>query len=235
MTILNGILLISLITADIPAKISYLVGTTIVERAGKKYLGVLNAPLYVDDIITTSDESICEIQFSDYSLVRIEPNSSIKIERKEKTDKGVFQRIFASIGEVIAKVTKMNRGDEFEMRTEAASAYIRGTIFKTRIEKDGTSSFSVFAGKIKVKSLVAGAKEILLEKDYRSKIAKGELKPVVEKLPVDEIKKFAEKYKEFLDRGKALDALREKAEKEIKERKKELMEEGKKKIKGCLF
>ncbi|MGB9721033.1 MAG: FecR family protein [bacterium] len=235
MCFMAGILLLSLISADIPAKISYLVGNVIVERSGKKYAGTLNAQLYVNDIITTYSESVCEIQFSDYSLVRVEPNSSIRIEKKEKVDKKFFQRIFASIGEVITKVAKLNKGDEVVVKTDAAQAYIRGTIFKTSVDKEGKSSFSVFAGKIKVKSLVAGAKEILLDKDFKAKIGKGELKPVVDKLPIEEIQAFADKYKDFLNRGALLDSLRSKAEQEIKEKKEEIIKEGKKKIKGCIF
>ncbi len=235
MGIIAGILLLPLFNADIPAKISYLVGNVIVEREGKKYTGVLNAPLYVNDIITTYSESVCEVQFSNYSLIRVEPNSSIRIERKEKTNKGVFQRIFASIGDVITKVTKMNRGDEFEVRTDAAQAYIRGTTFKTSVDREGRSSFSVFSGKIKVKSLLAGAKEILLDKNFKAKISKGELKPVVDKLPVEEVRQFAEKYGDFINRGAALDSLREKFEKELKEKKEDAIKEGKKKIRGCIF
>ncbi|MEO0185804.1 MAG: FecR family protein [candidate division WOR-3 bacterium] len=235
MGFIAGILLLPLLTADIPAKISYLVGNVIVERSGKKYAGTLNAQLYVNDIVTTYTESVCEVQFSNYSLVRVEPNSSIRIERKEKTNKGVFQRIFASIGDVITKVTKMNKGDEFEVRTDAAQAYIRGTTFKTSVDKDGKSSFSVFAGKIKVKGLVAGAKEILLDKNFKAKIGKGELKPLVDKLPIEEIQAFADKYKDFLNRGAVLDSLRGKVEKEIKERKEDIIDEGKKKMKSCIF
>ncbi len=235
MNIIAGVLLLSLISAEVPAKITYLVGNVIVERGGKKYTGVLNAQLYVNDIITTYSESVCEIQFADYSLVRVEPNSSIKIEKKEKVDKKFLQRIFASIGEVITKVAKLNKGDEVVVKTEAAQAYIRGTTFKTSVDKEGKSSFSVFAGKIKVKSLVEGAKEILVDKDFTAKIGKGELKPLVEKLPFEEIKQFTEKYKDFLDRGILLDSLREKTEKEIKEKKEELIKEGKKKVKGCIF
>ncbi|MGQ9817472.1 MAG: FecR family protein [bacterium] len=235
MTIITGILLLPLLAADIPAKISYLVGNVIVERGGKKYAGVLNASLYVDDIVTTYSESICEIQFENYSLIRLEPNSSIKIERKEKTNKGIFQRIFTSIGDVITKVTKLNKGDEFEVRTDAAQAFIRGTIFKTSVDKEGQSSFSVFAGKIKVKSFVAGAKEILLDKNFKAKLGKGELKPVVDKLPIEEIQAFSDKYKDFIKRGLLLDSLRQKVEREIKEKEKELLKEGKKKIKGCIF
>jgi len=235
MNIIAGVLLLSLISAEVPAKITYLVGNVIVERGGKKYVGVLNAQLYINDIITTYSESVCEIQFSNYSLVRVEPNSSIRIEKKEKVNNKFFQRIFASIGDVITKVAKLNKGDEVVVKTDAAQAYIRGTTFKTSVDKEGKSSFSVFAGKIKVKSLVEGAKEILIDKDFTAKIGKGELKPLVEKLPFEEIKQFAEKYKDFLDRGKLLDSLREKAEKEIKEKKEELIKEGKKKVKGCIF
>jgi len=235
MNIIAGVLLLSLISAEVPAKITYLVGNVIVERGGKKYVGVLNAQLYINDIITTYSESVCEIQFSNYSLVRVEPNSSIRIEKKEKVNNKFFQRIFASIGDVITKVAKLNKGDEVVVKTDAAQAYIRGTTFKTSVDKEGKSSFSVFAGKIKVKSLVEGAKEILIDKDFTAKIGKGELKPLVEKLPFEEIKQFTEKYKDFLDRGKLLDSLREKAEKEIKEKKEELIKEGKKKVKGCIF
>ncbi|MEO0162826.1 MAG: FecR domain-containing protein [candidate division WOR-3 bacterium] len=233
--IFSGLILLSLITTEVPAKITYLVGNVIVERGGKKYAGVLNAQLYVNDIVTTYRESVCEIQFADYSLVRIEPNSSIRIEKKEKVEKKFYQRIFATIGEVITKVAKLNKGDEIVVKTEAAQAYIRGTIFKTTVDQEGRSSFSVFAGKIRVKSLVEGAKEFFVDKNFSARIGKGELKPLVEKLPLDEIKLFAEKYKDFLDRGKILDSLRQKAEQEIKEKKEELIEEGKRKIKGCIF
>jgi hypothetical protein len=235
MNIITGILFLSIITTEVPAKIIYLSGNVFVERGGKKYVGVLNAQLYVNDIITTYSESICEIQFSDYSLVRLEQNSSIRIEEKEKTDKKFIQKIFASIGDIITKVAKLNKGDEVIVRTDAAQAYIRGTTFKTSVDKEGKSTFSVFSGKIKVKSLVEGAKEFLLDENFKAKIGKGELKPLVEKLPFEEIKQFAEKYKDFLDRGKLLDSLREKAEKEIKEKKEELIKEGKKKVKGCIF
>jgi hypothetical protein len=227
--------MLSLVGADVPAKISYMVGSVIIERGGTKYAGVLNATLLVDDIVTTYSESSCEIQFSTYSLVRLEPNSSMKIERKEQTKKGFFQSIFATMGDVVTKVTKLNKNDEVQVKTDAAQAYIRGTVLKTSIDKEGGSSFSVFAGKVKVKSIVKGAKEIALGVNSRAKIGKGQVKALVEKLPKEEIEKFASNFKEFLNRGAELDKMREKLEKELKESKDKLMESGEKKLKSCIF
>jgi hypothetical protein len=235
MNILLGLFTILIVNAEIPAKISYMIGTTTIQRGEKTYSAVLKAALYVNDVVTTGDESECEIQFSNYSLVHLEPNSSVKIERKEETKKGIFHRIFAKIGEVVSKVTKMNKGDEYEVRTEAAQAFIRGTTFKTNVEEDGSSSFSVFDGKVGVKSVVEGAEEMVLDKHFKSKIKKGELEPLVDKLSELEINAFVTKFKDFIDRGKILDELRGKIEEEKKKKEEELKkkeEEGKKKLKG---
>lgn len=238
MNMLLSVLTLVMLNAEVPAKISYMVGTVHIERGGKLYSAVLNASLYVGDIIITKDESECEVQFSNYSLVRLEPNSSIKIERKEETKKGIFHRIFASVGKIVAKVAKLNKGDEYEIRTDAAQAFIRGTTFKTEVDEDGTSSFSVFEGKIAVTSLLEGAKEILLDKNVKSIIEKGELEPLVDKLTELEITAFANKFKDFIDRGKILDELRDKfegekkkKEEELKKKKDDVIKEGKKKLK----
>jgi hypothetical protein len=235
MNLILSALTLLMFNADIPAKVSYLVGTVTIDRAGKKYSAVLNASLLVDDVITTGAESECEVQFSNYALVRLQPNSSIKIERKEETPKGIFHSVFASMGDIVSKVTKMNKNDEYQVRTEAAQAFIRGTIFKTTVEQDGTSSFSVFEGNIAVKSLLEGAKEILLNENFKSQIKKGELEPFVDKLSELEITAFASNYKDFLDRGKALDQMREKLDEEKKKLEKDIDEkkdDAKDKLKG---
>jgi len=223
-----------IVNAEIPAKISYLVGSVTIQRQGIEYVAKLNTPLYTDDIVTTYD-GWCEIQFLNYSLIRIEPNSSMKIERNEETKKGIFQRFFAQIGEIVTKVTKLNQDDEYEIRTDAAHAFIRGTTFKTEVTKDGTTAFSVIEGKIAVRGLIEGAKEILLDENFKTKLARGELAPIAEKVPLNEIEGFKAKYKEFIDRGKILENLRGRLEKELQEKKEGLIKKSEKKLKGCLF
>lgn len=227
-------LLVLLVNTDVTAQISYLVGDATVTRNETLYKAVLNAQLQVNDIITTQSESECEIKFEDYSLVHLGPNSSIRIERKEKTDKGVFHRIFMSLGTVVTKVTKLNKNDEYEMRTEAAQAFIRGTTFKTDIDSIGGSTFSVFEGAIAVKSLLEGAKEILVNEKVKSVIKKGELEPLVDQLSDLEIADFTERFQDFINRGAVLDSLRARIEEKIdslQEKKDDLIDDGKKKLK----
>lgn len=232
MNFIVGIVALCLVSAEVPAKVSYLVGSAVLERNMKKYSIVLNTQLYTNDVITTGDESVCEIQFSNYSLTRLEPNSSIRIERKEQTRKGIFSSIFTSFGEIVSKVTKLNKGDEYQVKTDAASAFIRGTTFKTMVGKDGSSQFSVFEGKIKVKSLIEGAKEVLLDENFTTKLSKGQLAPLVEKLPMQEIENFKSKFKDFMDRGKLMDELRSKVDQKVDETKDEIKDRVKK---SCLF
>jgi len=234
MSIVAGLIALTVFSAEVPAEITYMVGTVHIQRGGQMYSGVLNAKLYVNDVVTTKDDSECEIQFSNYSLVRLQPNSSIKIERKEETETGVFHRLFASIGSIITKVTKLNQGDEYELRTETAQAFIRGTTFKTEVDTTGTSSFSVFEGKVGVKSLLEGAAELLLDQNFKSSIAEGQLSPVMDQLSDLEISEFNNIFKDFLDRGAALDELKkkleeekEKIEEDIEEKKDDLLNKGK--------
>lgn len=232
MTILGSIITFMLFAGDVPAHISFLLGTTSVERNGIRYRAVLDAPLQVNDIVTTGDESECEITFATYSLLRLGPNSSIRIERKEQTDRGIFHRIFASLGEIVTKVVSLNKDDEYEMRTEAAQAFIRGTTFTTNVDEHGASSFKVFEGEIAVKSVLEGAREIILDTHFGSTIEKGQLAPVIEKLSDLEITAFQERFSGFLKKGAVLDSLRTAIEDRIDDTKEDLEDKARDKIKG---
>jgi len=235
MTIALSLITIFVLNAEVPAKISYLTGTVTVQRGKASMTGALNTPLYVNDVITTANNSTCEVQLTNYSLIRLSPNSSIKIERKEQTKKGVFHKIFASLGEIVTKVTKLNKNDQYEVRTDAAQAYIRGTTFKTSIAPDGSSQFAVLEGKLSVKSLVAGAKEFIADEKFQAVFGKGKRTPVLSALSELEINGFKKEFNEFLGRGAILDDLRSKALKELEEEKAKLAEKAKDLKKSCIF
>lgn len=232
MNIACSIITLLLVAGDVPAHVSFLLGTASVERNGVRYRAVLNASLQVNDIVTTGDESECEITFGTYSLLRLGPNSSIRIERKEETKQGVFHRIFASLGEIVTKVVALGKDDEYEMRTDAAQAFIRGTTFKTNIDADGNSAFSVFEGKIAVKSMLEGAREILLDTGFSSQIARGQLAPVVEKLSDLEIAAFQDRFSDFLNKGAVLDSLRSTFEDKIEDKKEDIKDKARDKLEG---
>jgi hypothetical protein len=235
MTFALSLMTIFILNAEVPAKISYLTGTVTVQRGAASMTGVLNTPLYVNDVITTADNSTCEVQFANYSLIRLSPNSSIKIERKEQTKKGVFHKIFASLGEIVTKVTKLNKNDQYEVRTDVAQAYIRGTTFKTSIAQDGASQFAVLEGKLKIKSLLAGAKEYIADEKFKAVFGKGKAAPILSALSEIEINGFKSEFKEFLGRSAILEDLRSKAEKELQEQKEALAKKTNQLKKSCIF
>lgn len=230
-----SVLTLFVFNADVPAKISYLAGAVSIQRGAAVLNGALDTPLYVNDVITTGANSTCEIQLAAYSLILLSANSSIRIERKEKTNKGVFHRIFASLGEIVTKVTKLNKNDQYEVRTDIAQAYIRGTTFKTSIDQQGSSQFTVLEGKLRVKSLLAGAKEFIASEKFKAVFGKGKTAPLLAKLSDVELGGIQRELKEFTDRSKVLDNLRSKAEKELKEEKEKLQEKTKQLKKSCIF
>ncbi len=216
--------------AEIPAKMSFLMGDVEINRNNVITKATLNMPLRVGDIVTTKSESYCEIEFPDESLLRVEANSSMKIEVKEKSTKRSLTRLFVFMGEIVAKVAKLGKRDVYEVRTNSAQAFVRGTLFKLKVEQDGSSLFSIFEGKLGVKSLVAGAKEMLMNTNFQGKVAVGQLTPLVEKIAPQELQKFQQRFKDFLDRS----ALFEKALKELEKKLKD-KDYIKKTKKSCLF
>ncbi len=235
MIFIASLMSLILFNADVSAKISYLSGTVTIQRSGTTYSGALGTQLAVGDVVATPAQSACEIQFENYSLVRLAQNSSLKIERKEKTAKGVFHRIFASLGQVVTKVTKLGKNDQYEVRTDVAQAYIRGTTFQTTIEQNGESQFQVYEGKLRVKSLLAGAKEVVVKQNFKGVFGKTKAAPIVAELSDLEVKGFNRELKEFLDRGAVLDKLRERASKEIDEGKELINDKAKELKKSCIF
>lgn len=235
MTFALSLMTIFILNAEVPAKISYLTGTVTVQRGAASMPGALNTQLYVNDVITTAGNSTCEVQFANYSLIRLSPNSSIKIERKEQTKKGVFHKIFASLGEIVTKVTKLNKNDQYEVRTDVAQAYIRGTTFKTNIAQDGSSQFAVLEGKLKIKSLLAGAKEFIADEKVKAVFGKGKTAPIMSALSEIELNGIKNELSEFLGRSKILEDLRSKAEKELNEQKEILTEKANQLKKSCIF
>lgn len=216
---LGALLTVMASAADIPAQLSLVVGDVEVNRSGVINKGTLSMPLQVADVVTAKAESYCEVKFSNQSLVRIEANSSMRIDRKDETKDRKVTRLFILLGEIVAKVTKMGKRDVYEVRTNSAQAFVRGTIFKLKVEEDGSSLFSIFEGKLGVKSLVQGAKELLVDNNFQGKITAGQLAPVVNKISVQELQKFHTTFKEFLDRSAMLEKALKDLQKKINDNK----------------
>jgi len=215
---------------EMPAKLTLVVGDVEVTRNGVAFKAPLNYDLLMGDIVSTKAESYCEIKFSTQSLVRLESNSSMRIERKDVAKDRKVTRLFVMLGEIVAKIAKVGKRDVYEVKTNSAQAFVRGTIFKLKVDQDGSSLFSVFEGKLGVQGLIKGAKELLMNQNFQGKITVGQLAPAVQKISPQELQKFQQTFKGFLDRSAEF----EKALKDLEKNmgKNQYYQKAKK---GCLF
>ncbi|MGC8964580.1 MAG: FecR domain-containing protein [Brevinematia bacterium] len=104
------------------------------------------------DIIATSSDSECEIQIPGKSLVRVKENSKVSFsEVVSAVDSSKKDNIVELLkGNVKVAVKKIGQGEEFKVKTEAAVAAVRGTIFSVSFDESKGTEVLVAEGKVAV-------------------------------------------------------------------------------------
>ncbi len=173
------------------------------------------------DSLVTGSNSNLEITYEDGSVSSLAPNSILKI-RYLKKENGLFTtRIKAWMGSIICKITKLSKGETFQVYTPTAVATIRGTVFEANISKDKETSFKVLSGKLYATALVEGAKTYLLSDALKYTVGIAGI-PQVGKLTEQELTALKNKASTYIRDF-------------IEEKKEEIEEDIKKEIKkGCL-
>jgi hypothetical protein len=203
------------------ASLSYYKGLISIYRDKNPISPFVNMTILTGDSLVTGTDSNLEIKYEDGSVSSLGPNSILKI-RYLKKEKGLFTtRIKAWMGNIICKISKLNKGETFQVYTPTAVATIRGTVFEANISKDKETSFKVLSGKLYATALAEGAKTYLFS---------DELKDTVGIAGIPQVGKLTEQ---------ELTALKNKASTYIRdfveEKKEEIEEDIKKHIKkGCL-
>ncbi|MDD5629297.1 MAG: FecR family protein, partial [Elusimicrobia bacterium] len=90
--------------------------------------------------IKTAANSNCTIVFADRSQVRLDSNSSLKLEELSNAK----VQVFLPLGRVDAWVKKL-AGRAFQIRTPSATAAVRGTVLRIETDATGTRTY-VFDG-----------------------------------------------------------------------------------------
>lgn len=154
------------------AKVSYLVGTVDVHRAGKTIPVRVSMDCQVGDTLVSTTASRLELRYPDNTLLRLDENSKMVLTNRvagkpEPTLLG---------GKTWANVKKIGQGGTgFGVRTPTAVAAVRGTVFGVSAS-DSASSVKLYEGNVDVGSQktdsiarsksrneVAGPKEVSLE------------------------------------------------------------------------
>ena len=159
-------------SANEAAKVSYLVGSVEVHRAGKNFPVRVSMACQVGDTLVSSVASRLELRYPDNTLLRLDENTRMVLTNRvagkpEPTLLG---------GKTWANVKKIGQGGTgFGVRTPTAVAAVRGTVFGVN-SSDSASSVRLYEGKVDVGSAktdsiarsksrneVSGPKEVSLE------------------------------------------------------------------------
>lgn len=103
-------------------------------------------------IVTTGEDSNVTLTFFEGTSIRLEPGTSLEIERIDYTDGRPVTIVLRQwIGRTWSSIVKMtDSGSQYEIRTPSASAVVRGTLFLTEVDEDGTTTVLTKEGLVSV-------------------------------------------------------------------------------------
>lgn len=130
-------------------------------------------------VIQVEADGYAEIQLADRALLRLDANTQLTLERLVLSENEIRATARVGEGSVLSRVERLTGRDNFNLRSDAVVAGVRGTRFKLTVAPDGESTVAVEEGRV---SLLPPEVDIaVLEQQYgeESEIL-AELAPVVE-------------------------------------------------------
>lgn len=129
-----------------------------------------------EDIIITKENGKCTIQYADQTLVRILPNSHVKVNEVTE-DADDVNSITCFLGTIWAKIVKTGNKEKFSVMTPTSVAGVRGTDFMVSTGEDGASKVGVQDGEVEIeddKGLKTKAvKNEQVDVDHKSNVKKS--------------------------------------------------------------
>lgn len=115
--------------------------------------------------IVTGAESFAEVELDDGSILRIAPNSSVKISDDYCTNRTLRQKA----GSIWHKVKKLLGSKSYEVTTNGANCGVRGTEFEVIVNGNNTE-FKVFEGSVEITPVMNDESNKALIKAYEQMI-----------------------------------------------------------------
>jgi len=136
------------------------------------------------DLIKTESDSFTEIQFMDFGIIRIQENTELIVRNLHLQDEQSKVSMKLKKGKMLAKVSKLSKGEEFEVRTSTALAGVRGTEFMVKQDEGSdTASFAVKEGTVSVIPLEVADKIDQLMSELKTRTARE----ILDEIEVPEI------------------------------------------------
>lgn len=139
--------------------------------------------LQVKDVVVTGAKTQADIQFSDGVAIKLGQKSRLSLTDMKITQNGSEDSISLEKGSMFAKVSKMNKGSGFQVKTQTAVAAVRGTEFLAESEGN-ESKIAVTEGKVEVSSNTGETKVVeegqQVEVDTTGKVESEKIDPATE-------------------------------------------------------
>jgi hypothetical protein len=142
--------------------------------------------LLYSDAVKTGPNSLAHILFPDGSAVLVKENSRLVLQGTPRKTIVSF-----SIGEFLIGIKKkLAPGQSFKVRTPAAVAAVRGTLFWGKVEKNGGVQFAGLGHTVSVR---AKGKTVLLKAGLKTSVSPGSppTEPQPHDIPASYAKTFA--------------------------------------------
>ncbi|MCX8124257.1 MAG: FecR domain-containing protein [Spirochaetes bacterium] len=121
---------------------------------------ILGSIVQPEDIITTGNQSIAVVQIADRAVVHITSNSKLAV----KTLVATSTTLYLERGEIISKVERLQKAQEYRVKTPSVVASVRGTQFLVKADEK-IGKVAVHTGSVSVKPVIEETKieEIQIE------------------------------------------------------------------------
>ncbi len=134
--------------------IQMVVGDVNIISGGKTSVAAMDGILAGGDTIVTGGNSMADISFGDLGLVRVQESTKVRVAslKKSADDSGLD----LDGGGILVMLSKLVKGDSFQIRTSTQVASVRGTSFEVTSDGDG-SRVDVLTGTIMVNPVADGS------------------------------------------------------------------------------
>jgi outer membrane protein assembly factor BamB len=171
------------------------------------------------DLIKTKSDSFTEIQFMDFGIIRIQENTELIVQNLHLQEEQSKANMKLNKGKMLAKVSKLSKGEEFEVRTSTALAGVRGTEFMVKQEEGSdTASFAVKEGKVSVIPIEVADKIDKLKGELKTEVARDILDEIgVPEILITEDREVELDIKEVEQVAKSYEEMSEEIEEKVRE------------------
>ena len=127
------------VAEDFQALITFLSGEVLLSRSGVDSVPEIGSVVKVGDELKTGDDGYVELQIGKIGALRIQAESSYRLDTAELKEDSEQVSGFLGAGTIIAKIRHLTNRDKFEVNVPGAVCAVRGTEFLVRTSKEDSS------------------------------------------------------------------------------------------------